>query len=272
VNVVRPMIQYTSLVDRITNDLQNQLAQGKLKPGERLPPERTLCVSFGVGRTTIREALKSLAVRGLITKKGRGVIVADPDTSSPPGVDLASLAARVNLKQLYEVRKLLEVKIAGWAAMRANSADLDLIRRSLDPAPSRENGNGSPNRDFHDALAGAAHNPALFQIYESGRTLFFRLPFFWKLFEEAEVKTVRARRHEMAHRWHQHILKAVERHDMTEAEGAMFQHLDIMEKDLLSRLGERNTDVEPENFYSHPMLTEIDTTNNENLTNRGLIR
>jgi len=272
VNVVRPMIQYPSLVDKITNDLQSQLSQGKLKPGERLPPERALCVSFGVGRTTVREALKSLTVRGLITKKGRGVIVADPDTSSPPGVDLASLAARVNIKQLYEVRKLLEVKIAGWAATRANTADLDLIRRSLDPNASGENGNRSPNRDFHDALAAAAHNPALLQIYESGRALFFRLPFFWKLFDDAKVKTVRAQRHQMAHRWHQHILNAVEQRDMTEAEGAMFQHLDIMEKDLLSCLGDRALGAEPANHYSHPMLTEIDTTKNEISDNRSLTR
>ena len=57
------MIQFTSRVDNIANELQNQIVQGKLNPGDRLPAERSLCVNFGVGRTTIREALKSLAVR-----------------------------------------------------------------------------------------------------------------------------------------------------------------------------------------------------------------
>jgi GntR family transcriptional repressor for pyruvate dehydrogenase complex len=257
------MIQFTSLVDKIASDLQSQVAQGKLKPGERLPPERSLCVSFGVGRTTIREALKSLVVRGLITKKGRGVIVADPENSAPPGVDLASLAVQVNIKQLYEVRKLFEVKIAGWAAMRATAEDIEIIRRSLDPETSRNSNEGSPNRKFHDALAAAVHNPALLQIYESGSALFFRLPFFWKLFDDAEVKTVRAGRHDMARRWHHQILKAIEQRDVAEAEGAMFQHLDIMEKDLLSRLRVPASDAELPNRYAHPTLTDSHGENYE---------
>ena len=95
---------------------------------------------------------------------------------------------------------------------------------------------GNPNRLFHDALAKAAHNPALVQVYESGRHLFFRLPFYWKLFDDAQIKMTRAERHEMARRWHEQIFKAIVERDAAEAEGAMFQHLDIMEKDLLTRL------------------------------------
>ena len=52
------MIEFNSRVDKIAKDLQEQIAQGKLKPGERLASERSLCSLFGVGRTTIREALK----------------------------------------------------------------------------------------------------------------------------------------------------------------------------------------------------------------------
>ena len=107
-----------------------------------------------------------------------------------------------------------------------------------------------------DALVKAAHNPVLEQVYESGRNLFFRLPFYWKLFDEAEVKAVRARRHELARRWHEHILNAVAEHDVAEAEGAMFQHLDIMEKDLLARLRQKDSEPKSRDYYSHPMLTE----------------
>src|SRR6266542_4338725 len=66
------MVQYNSLVDRIATDLREQIVQHKLKPGERLPSERSLCAAFGVGRTTIREALKSLVVRGLVILTPRG--------------------------------------------------------------------------------------------------------------------------------------------------------------------------------------------------------
>ena len=138
------MLEFTSLVDKIAGDLQNRIAEGKLKPGERVPPERSLCVSFGVGRTTIREALKSLAVRGLISRRGRSVIVNRPEQAAAPALDLAGLAVQINIKQLYEVRKLIEVRIAGWAAQRATAEDLRVLRRSIDPAPPRAKARPTP--------------------------------------------------------------------------------------------------------------------------------
>lgn len=243
------MIEYTSRVDKIAADFQGQILQGKLRPGDRLPAERSLCAVFGVGRTTIREALKSLMVRGLVIRRGRGVIVADPENISPPATDLADLAVQVSIRQLYEVRKLIEVRMAGWAAQRATTEDISAMGRSLEPA--------NPNRAFHDALAQAVHNPALIQIYESGRHLFFRLPFFWKLFDETEVLALRTRRHELARRWHDHILNAITQHDVAEAEGAMFQHLDIMEKDLLARLPASGNEAADRTLYSHPLLIQL---------------
>jgi len=249
------MIGFISRVDKIAADIQKQIAQGKLHPGDRLPSERNLCVALGVGRTTIREALKSLGVRGVVARKGRATVISDPQNILPAGLDLNGLAAQINIKQLYEVRKLLEVEIAGWAAMRATAKDIKMLRRAL--AAEYDPATPSPHRAFHTAIADAAHNPALVKIYESGSPLFFRLPFFWKLFEDKQIKAVRARRHEMARRWHEQILKAIEQHDAAEAKGAMFQHLDIMEKDLLTRLHGRSPNAADGSAYSHPMLTEL---------------
>ncbi len=266
------MIQSTSRVDNIASDLQTQIVAGKLKPGEKLPSERSLCGVFGVGRTTVREALKSLVVRGVVTRKGRGVVVADPESVAAPAPDLGKLAAQVSIKQLYEVRKLLEVRIARWAALRATAEDIEAVRSTIDADLHKRTAAGNPNRLFHDALVKAVHNPALEQIYESGRHLFFRLPFYWQLFETEEVKTVRAKRHELARRWHQHILQALVQHDPAEAEGAMFQHLDIMEKDLLSRLRVSDNAAAGRELTSHPMLAGLDFENNEKMLERRLPR
>ena len=251
------MIQFNSRVDRIAKDLQDQIVQGKLKPGERLPSERSLCSVFGVGRTTIREALKSLGVRGLVIRSARGAVVADAESRLLPGADLAGLAAQTSIKQLFEVRKLMEVRVAGWAALRATPDDVDAMRRAIEADIARNTAMGNPSRMFHDALAQAAHNPALVQVYESGRSLFFRLPFYWKLFDDAEVKSARAARHELARRWHEQILKAIVERDAAEAEGAMFQHLDIMEKDLLSRLQLADGETTSGTAYCHPMLADL---------------
>jgi GntR family transcriptional regulator, transcriptional repressor for pyruvate dehydrogenase complex len=193
-------------------------------------------------------------VRGLVTRQGRAVVVVDPEFVSFPKADLAALAAQTSIKQLFEVRKLLEVRVAAWAAARATAEDIKAMRLAIEGETITE---GNRNRVFHDTLATAAHNPALIQIYESGRTLFFRLPFFWKLFDDDEVKTVRAWRHELARRWHEQILHAIEQHDGAEAEGAMFQHLDIMEKDLLNRLRQSSGETAHQDPYSHPLLVDI---------------
>ena len=245
------MIEFNSRVDKIAKDLQEQIVQGKLKPGERLASERSLCSLFGVGRTTIREALKSLAVRGLVIRSARGAIVADLESGHLSGT-------ATDLAGLFEVRKLMEVRVAGWAALRATAEEVEAMRLAIDADISRNTTAGNPSRIFHDSLARAAHNPALVQVYESGRHLFFRLPFYWKLFDDAEVKVARAARHELARRWHEQILKAVMERDAAEAEGAMFQHLDIMEKDLLNRLQVTDGDPKNQKLYSHPMLTDLD--------------
>lgn len=258
------MIAFNSLVDRIAAHLHEQIAQGKLKSGERLPSERSLCSLYGVGRTTVREALKSLTARGLITRARRGVVVADSDLVAPAGADLSALAAQTSIRQLFEVRKLMEVRVAGWAALRATEEDFKALRAAIDAHLVRDTSAGNPSRMFHDALARATHNPALVQVYGSGRALFFRLPFYWQLFDDHEVKTVRAWRHELARRWHEQILHAVEQRDLAEAEGAMFQHLDIMEKDLLSRLRNRQGNATGEKLSGHPMLGDLAAEKNKN--------
>jgi GntR family transcriptional regulator, transcriptional repressor for pyruvate dehydrogenase complex len=253
------MIGFNSRVDRITKDLQEQIVQGKLQPGDRLASERSLCSRFGVGRTTIREALRSLTVRGLVIRSARGAIVADLESIGLPDANLAGLAAQTSIKQLFEMRKLMEVRVAGWAALRATAEDTDAMERAIEADISRHTAAGNPSRIFHDALARAAHNPALVQVYESARHLFFRLPFYWKLFDDEEVKMARAARHELARCWHEQILKAVVERDAAEAEGAMFQHLDMMEKDLLNRLQANGSDDSGnQKRYSHPMLTDLD--------------
>jgi GntR family transcriptional regulator, transcriptional repressor for pyruvate dehydrogenase complex len=251
------MIEFNSRVDKIAKDLQEQIVQGKLQPGQRLASERSLCSLFGVGRTTIREALKSLAVRGLVIRSARGAIVADAESIHLPGTDLPGLAAQTSIRQLFEVRKLMEVRVAGWAASRATAEDINALRLAIAADISRHTAAGNPSRIFHDALARAAHNPALVQVYASGRHLFFRLPFYWKLFDDVEVKTARAARHELARRWHEQILKAIAEHDAAEAEGAMFQHLDVMEKDLLGRLKVSDGKATSGLAYRHPIFADL---------------
>lgn len=228
---------HASLVDRVVADIRTQIREGTLRPAERLPSERTLCTMFNVGRTTVREALKTLAVQGYVTQSRRGAIVAEPGPAvQPTEVDLEALAAQATIRDLYEVRKLFEVQVARWVAIRATPADLERLRRSVEAEHLDGEEATNPNTAFHDALVTAAHNPVLAQVHASSHDLFHHLPFYWPLLDSAEVRSAREWRHEMARRWHRQILHALEQRDPDEAGGAMFQHLDLMEKDLLARL------------------------------------
>src|SRR5947208_14636580 len=127
------MGERSSLVDRVVADISAQIRAGDLQPTERLPSERRLCAVFGVGRTTVREALKALAAQGYVTQSRRGAVVAEPGPAAVPAeVDLAALAALATIRDLYEVRKLFEVQVARWVAIRATPSDLERLRRSVE--------------------------------------------------------------------------------------------------------------------------------------------
>jgi DNA-binding FadR family transcriptional regulator len=226
-----------SRVDQIAADLQRQIADGQLRVGHRLPSERSLCTTFGVGRTTVREALKSLLVQGVVERGRRGVTVADVQRQHDDEA-LAAIAARATVRDLYDVRKLIDVRVARWSALRATQADVERLRHIVqaEGLESETVEGHHSHAALHDALVQVAANPVLLQVYESSRELFFRLPYIWQLLDATEIHNVRAHRHAMAHSWHRRLLAAIESRDADEAEGAMFQHLDEMEKDLLSRL------------------------------------
>src|ERR687893_47986 len=106
------------------------LISGGMNPGERLPPERELCARLNVSRTVVREALNLLEARGLISiEHGRGAVVSGGNTDAVR--DTLGLILRVRPKALWELlemRKVLEVEIAGLAAGRAAEEDIDAMR------------------------------------------------------------------------------------------------------------------------------------------------
>jgi len=193
----------------------------------------------------------------LVTRSARGAVIADVESLHLPGADLAGLAAQTSIRQLFEVRKLMEVRVAGWALCARAPKILKPCARDRSRRRTKYS-RRNPNRLFHDALAKAAHNPALVLVYESGRHLFFRLPFYWKLFDDAQVKMTRAERHEMARRWHEQISKQSSSATRPRPK-CMFQHLDIMEKDLLARLQSTDGDGKKSPaLIPNPLLADLD--------------
>ncbi len=153
------------LSDEVADRLQAFIAANALEDGARLPSERELCDLLGVSRTVVREAVRSLAAKGLLeVRQGDGTVV------RTPSVQLASDVMTVMLRghsvmaftAVHEVRRLLEVEIAGLAAERRTEVDMTVIAARLAAADEHADDHerwAEADVAFHAALAAATHNP-----------------------------------------------------------------------------------------------------------------
>ncbi len=142
--------------EHIVEQVERAIFAGRLRSGDRLPPERELVHQFRASRVALREALRTLEHRGLIETRhsaGGGHFVRHVDAGLLRR-DFATLfrLARISGPQLTEARLMVEPEIARLAAQHATGADLEQLRAALDGQP------GARDR-FHQLLAAAARNP-----------------------------------------------------------------------------------------------------------------
>lgn len=131
----RGIARNLSLSDKVVEQLTEAIVSHELPPGERLPSERDLGEKFKVSRTVVREAIRSLAARGLVrVTSGRGVEV--NEIGSENVADSMRLLVRgregLDYRKVNEVRTVLDVQAAGLAARRARSDDIDRLEKICD--------------------------------------------------------------------------------------------------------------------------------------------
>ncbi len=158
------------LMDEVAARLREQLAAGRYKSGERLPSETALMAEFGVGRSTIREAVRILAHSGLLrVQQGRGTFVEPPGGITEP---LGQRLKRSHPGALNEVRQLLEAKIAEKAAGHRTQRDITRMRRLLGrrlEVALQGDRDACIEADirFHISIAEAAGNDILRDLYQT---------------------------------------------------------------------------------------------------------
>ncbi len=154
--------------DDVVEQLREAILSGRIRPGDRLPGERQLCESFGVGRPTLREALRSLEATGLIEVrpgKGGGSYAVTPSEATL-GDALASLVnlRGASLEDLAEFRVDFEGENAAWAARRADAGDIAALEaivaeaRAIAADAPRRRQVASVDVRWHEALARATKN------------------------------------------------------------------------------------------------------------------
>ena len=158
-----------TLTDQTAEQLfQLIISHPELGPGAQLPNEGELCTMFGVSRTTLREAVRSLAVQGYVeVRRGKGTFVCDR-TSIRQDIGLSQLeSVQVHLQDLFEVRLMIEPNTALLACRRGSDEEIAHIVRCADKVAEaiKKGGDwGSADLEFHHAFVAACHNQFMEQL------------------------------------------------------------------------------------------------------------
>lgn len=225
-NGVPRQLRRETLTEQVMDELTALIERDSLAPGTLLPSEGKLAVEFGVSRPVVREALKALAAKDVITiANGKGAIV--QPMSSAPLTDFFARALRnrhATAVELLEVRKGIEVQSATLAAQRRTAADLAALHELL---PALGNAVHHPaaftalDTQFHLLVAAAAHNPMLHHLIESMRE---------PMQESMRVvsrQRVTAEQHAFALIAHARIVEAIEQGDPSAAGSTMAAHFEV---------------------------------------------
>jgi GntR family transcriptional repressor for pyruvate dehydrogenase complex len=231
--VIEP-IRRSRLYQDIVSQIESLLDRGELHPGDQLPPERALAEQFQVSRASVREALRSLELLGVVeTHAGGGTFVRRtvPEDLARP---LSNLITRGHtLTDVIEVRGLIEPAIAASAAKRILPAELVELRAILRQQGERvAAGESYAEEDtrFHELIGQAARNELLVTM----------LGVIWDVLRSSREQWLQT--NQRAHSSidaHQRILTALEAHDADGARAAAAEHIKAVGEGILKLIADK---------------------------------
>ncbi|WP_244564359.1 FadR/GntR family transcriptional regulator [Rhizobium sp. RU36D] len=223
-------INHFKTSDEVVRQIELLILEGVLRDGDRLPGERDLAQEFDVSRPILREALKELEARGLVTSHhGGGTFVADivGQVFSKPLTDLISRHATAT-RDYLEYRRELEGLTAELAASRATEADKSLLARIIaDMRTAHDTADAeaelAADVAFHSAVGEAAHNIVLLHTMRACYRLLSEGIFFNR---KAVFALANAR--ERLLEQHVDIFEAIKAGDPNKAKAAAQAHIDFV--------------------------------------------
>lgn len=225
-------VERSRLSDSVAAQLTQLITQNVYRVGERLPSERILSEQFGVSRSSMREAIRSIETNGLVSSThGVGVFVTSNTIEMPTQRDLM-VFEDFTVTELFEIRRTLEGEAAFLAGERrtpSDEADLDeILTDCLRPGLTNE-GFVELDVKLHQAVARAADNRLLLRLYVSLEPL---------LLEYSQRVISLPGRRETAHHGHALIVDAVKSGHALEARKAALAHISDVEADIIEFLSE----------------------------------
>ena len=222
-----------SALEAVLGHLRAAIENGEYAVGEKLPSEAELCRTLEVSRPVLREALRALQTMGLtVSKTGKGTFVVANTVEDPTFGDYAA-------SDLLEVRRHVEIPVAGYAALRRTPEDLDHLSHLLERMERETDTTSWVALDtlFHLAVAQAAQNPVFRRVIEEIRDALAR--------PSAFLNELGGRR-EQSNREHRAIVEALMDGSELDAVDAMAHHLDRVDTTLTDIVRPARAETPPE--------------------------
>jgi GntR family transcriptional repressor for pyruvate dehydrogenase complex len=216
-----PRIGRARLPDTVASLLEDKILQGDWHPGRRLPSEPDLGLQLGVSRSVVRDAMKTLATRGLVeVRQGVGTVVAHPSSDAYADAILVLLRrSKLTVGQVLEARELIETGLAGFAASRRTDDDCGRMRNCFEDYRRAVDATDwalaqRKHTEFHLSILTAVQAPALEILLLPMQSIVLAAPLPPILDDKAlwEVPL------------HEKILSAIERADAEAAREAVIEH------------------------------------------------
>jgi len=218
--------------EQVAEQIRRMISDGALKPGDLLPPERELVAKLGVGRSSIRDAVRTLEVMGILEpRQGHGTVVRDlsADALVVP-LSLVLTRKRELVTELLDVRRMIEPGLAARAAKNATADELAHMAAILERHEAKlRRGEEAMDEDsdFHYAIALAARNSVVLRV----------LDVLMDLLRESRSRSLQVPgRPQRSFDGHRRILRALQRRDSKAAEAAVRRHLKEIEEVVMRQL------------------------------------
>lgn len=211
-----------SAMEAVLAHLRRQIERGEYAVGDKLPSEAALGKEFEVSRSVVREALRGLQALGLTeSKSGKGTFVTATGPAEHP------VFGPYSARDLIEVRRHVEIPVAGYAALRRSADDLDLLGHLVERMDAETDNTAWVALDslFHITIAQASGNPVFGKVIEEIRDALAR--------QSAFLNQLGDRRHR-SNVEHRAIVTAIADGSETAAVEAMTAHLRHVEATLTS--------------------------------------
>jgi len=221
-------VRRNRIFEEIARQIEKLITE-KLKPGDKLPPERQLADMFGVSRSSIRDAIRALELSGLVeARQGMGTVVREQanDAAINPLTQILVKQQKL-VSELLDVRKMIEPPLARRAAEHASEEEVIEMQNILDRQERLMKAGElamEEDNDFHYAIALAADNSVVLKV----------LDVLMDLLRDTRERSLQVTgRPERSLAGHRAILDAIKRRDPAGAEAAMCGHIEAVEEIVL---------------------------------------